>query len=222
MRTGKSLLGALAGLAIGAIAGILFAPEKGSQARKQIMDKSNHYVDEVKSKFNGLRDSLTEKFKSTKKDVESLAKKGNAIDVLNSLIVINNDRIEGYETASKETEEPDLKKLFTQFISTSQKCKQELVREVNTLGGVEAEGTKVSGKFFRVWMDVKAALKGKDRKTILNSCEYGEDKALETYNNALGNDHLSVDQRIMINSQKTLLKADHDHIKVLRDALVVK
>ncbi len=221
MRTGKSVLGALAGLAIGAIAGILFAPEKGSQARKQIMDKSDHYVDEVKSKFNGLRDSLTEKLKSTKKDVENLARKGNAIDVLNALIVINNDRIEGYETASKETEEPDLKKLFAQFISTSQKCKKELVREVNTLGGVEAEGTKVSGKFFRVWMDVKAALKDKDRKTILNSCEYGEDKALETYNNALMNDHLSAEQRIMINSQKSLLKADHDHIKALRDALLV-
>lgn len=221
MRTGKSLIGAFVGLAVGAIAGILFAPEKGLTARKQIMDKSDHYLDEVKSKFNGLRDSLTGKFKSTKKDVENLATKGNATDVLNSLIVINNDRIKGYETASKETEEPDLKKLFAQFISTSQKCKQELVREVNTLGGKEAEGTKGSGKFFRVWMDVKAALTDKDRKMILNSCEYGEDKALKTYNEALENDHLSAEQRIMINSQNTLLKADHNHIKELRDALVV-
>jgi hypothetical protein len=32
----------------------------------------------------------------------------NAIDALNKLIVINNDRIEGYETASKETEESEL------------------------------------------------------------------------------------------------------------------
>ena len=31
------------------------------------------------------------------------------IDVLNSLIEINNDRIYGYETASKEVEETDLK-----------------------------------------------------------------------------------------------------------------
>jgi hypothetical protein len=32
--------------------------------------------------------------------------------VLNTLIIINNDRIEGYETAAKETEEQDLKVLF--------------------------------------------------------------------------------------------------------------
>ena len=143
------------------------------------------------------------------------------IEVLNSLITINNDRIEGYETASKETDEVDLKALFAQFISTSQKCKQELVREVNMLGGEEAEGTKVSGKFFRVWMDVKAALTGKDRKAILNSCEFGEDEALETYEEALmrNSEHLTADHETMIYTQKSLLKADHDHVKSLRDAL---
>lgn len=148
--------------------------------------------------------------------------KEKAIEVLNSLITINNDRIEGYETASKETEEFDLKALFAQFISTSKNCKQELAMEVNKLGGEEAEGTKVSGKFFRMWMDVKAALTGKDRKAILNSCEYGEDEALDTYEEALENDleHLSAEQQTMIIAQKSLIKADHDHVKALRDALV--
>ena len=145
-----------------------------------------------------------------------------AIEVLNSLITINNDRIEGYETASKETEEADLKALFARFISTSKKCKQELVMEVKSLGGEEAEGTKVSGKFFRVWMDVKAALTGKDRKAILSSCEFGEDHAKDTYDKALENDSevLSAEQLTMIYEQKTLIKADHDHVKAMRDALV--
>ena len=145
-----------------------------------------------------------------------------AIDVLNTLITINNDRIEGYETASKETEESDLKAMFAKFISTSQKCKEELSREVNTLGGEVAEGTKVSGKFFRAWMDVKAALTGKDRKAILNSCEYGEDEAKDTYEKALENDseHLNPKQISMIDAQKMSLKGDHDHIKALRDALI--
>jgi len=35
--------------------------------------------------------------------------------VLNTLIENNNDRIEGYETASNETEEQDLKTLFAQL-----------------------------------------------------------------------------------------------------------
>lgn len=144
------------------------------------------------------------------------------IDVLNSLITINNDRIEGYETASEATDEQDLKALFARFISTSQKCKQELVGEVQKLGGDVAEGTKTSGKFFRAWMDVKAALTGRDRKAILNSCEYGEDQAQDTYEDVLENDleDLKVSYRKMISDQKSLLNADHHHVKDLRDALV--
>ena len=49
MSTGKVILGSLAGLAIGAIAGILLAPEKGSITRKKIMDKGDDYADELKS-----------------------------------------------------------------------------------------------------------------------------------------------------------------------------
>ena len=143
------------------------------------------------------------------------------IKVLNTLITINNDRIEGYETAAKETEEQDLKTLFAKFSATSQKCKQELKSEVTRLGGEPAEGTLVSGKFFRVWMDVKAALTGKDRKVILNSCEYGEDMAKDTYKKVLESDldDLTPNQQTMIKAQHALLVADHDKVKALRNAL---
>ena len=145
------------------------------------------------------------------------------IDALNTLITINNDRIEGYETASKETEEQDLKSLFAHFSATSKKCNQELLTEVTKLGGKPAEGTMMSGKFFRVWMDVKAAITGKERKAILNSCEYGEDMAKETYKKVLENDlqNLNAEQQTMIKAQHNLLKADHDKVKSMRDALII-
>src|SRR3989344_995229 len=95
------------------------------------------------------------------------------IDSLNNLIQINNDRIQGYLTAAKETEEADLKELFSEMMQTSQECRRELVQEVTKLGGTPIEGTTVSGKIYRAWMDVKAALTSKDRKAILNSCEFG-------------------------------------------------
>lgn len=151
-------------------------------------------------------------------------KNEKTIEVLNTLIIINNDRMEGYQTASKETEEIELKSLFARFISTSEKCKQELISEVNMLGGVVAEGTMVTGKFFRVWMDVKSAITGKDRQTILSSCEYGEDVAKETYEDALENhsEHLNAAQQSLITSQKQLLQADRNHVKMLSDALAGK
>jgi uncharacterized protein (TIGR02284 family) len=141
------------------------------------------------------------------------------IDVLNTLITINNDRIEGYETAAKETEEQDLKAFFNELKQTSIYCNKELSAEMTRLGGTATEGTKTTGKFFRVWMDVKAALTGNDRKAILNSCEYGEEAAKETYEETLKNDseYLSADQQTMIKAQHTLLVADHNKVKTLRD-----
>lgn len=144
-----------------------------------------------------------------------------AIDVLNSLITINNDRIEGYQKAMDETEERDLESLFAGFINTSRNCKQELINEVTKLGGTPSDGTRADGKLYRVWMDLKAAVTGKDRKAILNSCEYGEDVAVNTYEKALkDSSDLTPSQQAIITSQFSKIKADHDKVRSLRDALV--
>jgi len=142
------------------------------------------------------------------------------ISVLNKLIEINNDRVEGYETAAKETDSAELKSLFSGLQSTSTNNLSELRAEVSRLGGEAEEGTRVTGKFFRAWMDVKAALTGNDRQTILNSCEFGEDKALETYEDVLSADssELSSEQLELVRKQQATLRADHDKVKALRDA----
>ena len=71
MSTGKAVLGTLAGLAIGAAADILFAPEKGSATRKQIIHKGADYMNKLKSTYEKIRVSITEKFESTKEDVKN-------------------------------------------------------------------------------------------------------------------------------------------------------
>lgn len=143
-----------------------------------------------------------------------------ALELLNSLIEINNDRIEGYETAVNETEDQDLKSLFSELKATSLHCKSELATEVVNLGGTPTEGTRTDGKLYRIWMDIKSALTGKDRKAILNSCEYGEDKAVETYQDVMRNNDsdLSTAQQAMVNGQYIKIKEGHDRVRALRDA----
>jgi gas vesicle protein len=85
MSTGKVILGTVAGLAIGGILGILFAPEKGSVTRQQILDKGNDYADELKSKYNEFADSMAEKLQSGKEFAQALAENGKAeFDELNN------------------------------------------------------------------------------------------------------------------------------------------
>ncbi len=78
MSTGKVVLGTVAGLAIGGILGILFAPEKGSVTRQQIREKGNDYADELKSKYNEFANSVSEKMHSAKEFAQVLAENGKA------------------------------------------------------------------------------------------------------------------------------------------------
>lgn len=136
------------------------------------------------------------------------------IDALNSLIIINNDRIEGYKTAEAEAKETDLKMLFSDLMETSINNRKELIEEIAILDGTIEEGTRITGKFFRVWMDLKVAFTGNDRKIILESCEYGEKVALDQYEKVLRDDNQRDNVKIidLLIKQQELLKFDYAKI----------
>lgn len=136
------------------------------------------------------------------------------VNVLNSLIKINNDRIEGYLRAASETDTIELINMFEDFQKTSQLCKSELSTEVIRLGGTPTYETTTTGKIFRLWMDLKAAVTGNNINLILKSCEYGEKAALETYKNALIQEHhlITVKEQNMLNAHYSLIKSDLDKV----------
>ncbi len=73
MSSGKVLLGVLAGVAAGALLGILFAPEKGSTTRKKIVSKGEEYVDDLKDKFGEFVDKVAGKFEAAKEEMKNEA-----------------------------------------------------------------------------------------------------------------------------------------------------
>lgn len=141
-------------------------------------------------------------------------------NILNDLILINNDRVEGYEKAIKNLGDGniDLKATFKEMVDQSRGLKNDLVAEVSKLGGEVSDGTTNSGKIYRAWMDVKATFTGDDRQTALNNCEFGEDAAQKAYNQALKDEDLTDHSaRKLVSDQKDKLKRSHDIIKGLRD-----
>jgi gas vesicle protein len=78
MSSGKVVLGVLAGLAVGSILGILFAPDKGSSTRKKISKKGEEYADEFGEKYNEFIGGIKKKFEHTKDEVVQLAENGKS------------------------------------------------------------------------------------------------------------------------------------------------
>jgi gas vesicle protein len=72
MRPQKIIIGALAGLAAGALIGILFAPDKGSVVRGQISKKGDDYLDSIKSTFNSFLDGISVKVDKVKEDATDI------------------------------------------------------------------------------------------------------------------------------------------------------
>ncbi len=148
--------------------------------------------------------------------------KTESAEILNDLVQINNDRIEGYEKAMSDLkdEDQDLKSSFLSMIDESRKCKMALSNELNVLKTDTDEGTTTSGKLYRAWMDVKAVFTGHDRKSILENCEFGEDAAQTAYRTALSIESLPLYLKNLILDQKQQLKESHEKIKQLRDKQV--
>ena len=122
-----------------------------------------------------------------------MEKSKEVVEVLNDLVMINNDRITGYQRAIKELKsgDEDLKSLFDQMIVESQQIKSDLAHEIQVLHGDVEKGTTEMGKIYRAWMDVKAVFTGENRHAILSNCEAGEDAAQKAYKKALETEQAS-------------------------------
>jgi len=78
MKSGKVVLGVLAGIAAGAALGILLAPDKGSETRRKISKKGTDSIDGLKEKIDEFTDTLNEKFENLKKGAADFVSKGKA------------------------------------------------------------------------------------------------------------------------------------------------
>ena len=76
MNSGKVLLGVLAGVATGALLGILFAPAKGSRTRRKILRQGESYVGGLEEKFNEYANTISGKLEHAKEEVSAFAQKG--------------------------------------------------------------------------------------------------------------------------------------------------
>ncbi|TVZ57782.1 YtxH-like protein [Flavobacteriaceae bacterium MAR_2010_105] len=72
----SNVLGIVAGLATGALLGVLFAPDKGSKTRKKIKNKTSEAKKDLKKEFDNFLDTVSKKYNSVVDKGEDVLEKG--------------------------------------------------------------------------------------------------------------------------------------------------
>jgi uncharacterized protein (TIGR02284 family) len=139
------------------------------------------------------------------------------ISTLNGLIETCKDGQEGFRQAAEGVERSDLKSLFYEFSQQRAQFTGELQNLVQGLGGDPENSGSLAGSLHRGWINIKAAVTGKDDAAILNECERGEDSAKNTYKEALETPMPEYIKETLRTEYAAIQEA-HDRVKALRNA----
>jgi len=77
------------------------------------------------------------------------------------------------------------------------------------------------GSIHQSWLDLKAAITGRDDKAVLNEVERGEDYLKEKFEAALSSDNLSGDSRMAVERAYQSVREGHDRMSALKHGLSV-
>lgn len=141
------------------------------------------------------------------------------VEQVNKIIQTNVDRRQGYEKAIDEIKDDSLKDLFADCCRQSNEYVNELRQIIMQRGGTPLESTSAAGDLYRIWMDIKAAMAANNTKAVLQSCERGEDIALNAYKEVTEEAGQPADSPVQVTLQRQQegILSMHNRVKALRD-----
>ena len=141
------------------------------------------------------------------------------ISTLNTLTTTLIDSINGFEDAASNTDNPRFQQLFREYGSDRRQVVEDLRGEVRRLGGDPADDASFLGQTHQRWVDLKAALTGRDDKAIINEVERGEDYLKEKFETALNNSDLTGDSRAVVERAYQSVRQGHDRMSQLKHGM---
>jgi uncharacterized protein (TIGR02284 family) len=140
------------------------------------------------------------------------------IATLNDLIATSKDGEEGFRTCAEAVKNPRLKTFFEQRAERCALGAAQLQGKVRELGGDPGRSGSTAGALHRFWINLRSTLAGMEEPAILDECARGEDAAKRAYEEALKK-NLLADVRLLVEKQYREVKANHDSVHAMRNAL---
>ena len=148
-----------------------------------------------------------------------MAEHSEAISTLNTLIATTIDSVTGYEDSAENIDNERFREIFRQRANERQEVVSQLRAEVRRLGGDPEDSGSFLGKAHQRFTDLKAAVTGRDEKSIINEVERGEDYLKAKWQAALDDEKLQGQTRELISSCYQSIKSGHDQMSSLKHGM---
>ena len=145
--------------------------------------------------------------------------KPDEITTLNTLTATLIDSVKGYRDAAENSESDRFQELFRTNADERYRVCEDLRAEVRRLGGEPEDDQSTMGALHQRWLDLKAAVTGRDEKAIINEVERGEDYLKEKFEAALNSEHLSGESRAVVERAYQSVRKGHDQIASIKHGL---
>ncbi|WP_027379318.1 PA2169 family four-helix-bundle protein [Chryseobacterium daeguense] len=141
------------------------------------------------------------------------------ISVLNDLLHITNDRIEGFGKVDGKIWEkyPDVKDDYEHMISQTKLMKVELIDLINDKGGKAEDSSSVAGALHRTWIDIKNSFMSANVNSTLEHVVFGEKAAVEAYQNALNSGELSPESSKIVEEQYRSINDSYHQFEKMKE-----
>jgi len=145
--------------------------------------------------------------------------RNDEITTLNTLTATLIDSVTGFEDSAANIENPRLQELFRQRASERSRIVEELRSEVRRLGGDPEDDGSFLGKTHQRFLDLKAAIAGRDEKTIIDEVERGEDYLKSKFQAALQSGDLKGETHDLVERAYQSVKDGHDQVSALKHGM---
>lgn len=139
------------------------------------------------------------------------------LETLTSTLI---DSVNGYRDAAADAEGHQFQQLFREMADERSQIAEDLRSEIRRLGGNPPDDGSFLGKTHQRFMDLKAAITGRDDKAIINEVERGEDYLKDKFETALNSDS-DPQVRSVIERAYQSVRRGHDRVRDIKHGLEV-
>ena len=148
-----------------------------------------------------------------------IGSENKGLGTLETLTTTLIDSVNGYKDAAENAEGTKFQELFRRNADERSRIVEELRAEISRLGGNAPDDGSFLGATHQRFLDLKAAVTGRDDKAIINEVERGEDYLKEKFEAALNATDVAPETRSIIERAYQSVRQGHDQISSLKHGL---